>query len=191
MRRVRPAIRRSRGRKHPARDGVGHRDFVWSHACAHGGGSVEPPAGSDTWLGVGLDLGLPLLPTLAAAHRVTMIDAIGQVSKSIATKPIHRSGLLVAWLDETLRALGIDPAAMVGISMGAWIATHYALAFPDRVDRLALIAPAGLVSGLHLRFPASCLPHRAFWRSEARLESFFDIWLRRRAVGGCGRTRGD
>lgn len=31
---------------------------------------------------------VPLLPTLAAAHSVTMIDAIGQPGKSIATKPI-------------------------------------------------------------------------------------------------------
>ena len=99
--------------------------------------------GSTSWL--------PLLPTLAAAHRVTMIDAIGQVSKSIATKPITEAAHLVAWLDETLRALGIDRAAMVGMSLGSWIATQYAVAFPDRVDRLALIGPVGLVSGLHLR----------------------------------------
>jgi pimeloyl-ACP methyl ester carboxylesterase len=102
-----------------------------------------------------------------------MIDAIGQVSKSIATKPITKAADIVAWLDETLRALGIDRAAMVGLSMGSWMATQYALAFPDRVDRLALIAPAGLVSGLHLRFLLRVY-RLAFRPSEADVESFFD-----------------
>lgn len=91
---------------------------------------------------------LPLLPTLAAAHRVTMIDAIGQVSKSIATTPTTTAAHIVAWLDETLCSLGIGRAAVVGMSLGAWMVTHYAMAHPERVDRLALIAPAGLVSGL-------------------------------------------
>ena len=128
---------------------------------------------------------LPLLPTLAAAHRVTMIDAIGQVSKSIATKPITGAADIVAWLDETLRALGIDRAAMVGLSMGSWMATQYALAFPDRVDRLALIAPAGLVSGLHLRFLLRVY-RLAFRPSEADVESFFDTVV---TPAGRGRLR--
>jgi pimeloyl-ACP methyl ester carboxylesterase len=130
---------------------------------------------------------LPLLPTLAAAHRVTMIDVVGQVSKSIATKPITEAAHLVAWLDETLRALGIERAAVVGMSMGAWIATHYAVAFPDRVDRLALICPAGLVSGLRLRFLVRAYGI-AFRRSEARLESFFDTMA---TPAGRGRLRQD
>ena len=130
---------------------------------------------------------LPLLPTLAAAHRVTMIDAIGQVSKSIATKPITGAADIVAWLDETLRALGIDRAAMVGLSMGSWMATQYALAFPDRVDRLALIGPVGLVSGLRLRV----LPlffEMAIRPSEARLKSFLDTVV---TPAGRGRLRQD
>src|SRR5690242_12203634 len=40
--RVLPAIRRSRGRKHHARHGVGPRDLVWSHPCADGGNPSNP-----------------------------------------------------------------------------------------------------------------------------------------------------
>jgi hypothetical protein len=46
------------------------------------------------------------------------------VSKSIATEPITGAADIVAWLDETLRALRIDRAAMVGLSMGTWMATQ-------------------------------------------------------------------
>ena len=93
--------------------------------------------GSTSWL--------PLLPTLAAAHRVTMIDAIGDVNKSIATKPVTTPAHVVTWLDETLHALRIDQAAVVGMSMGTWRSAHFAMAFPNRIDRLALICPVGLV----------------------------------------------
>ena len=114
--------------------------FGRTHVLAAGDPS-KPPLVAMHGIQIASTSWLPLLPTLAAAHKVTMIDAIGQVSKSIATKPITEAAHLVAWLDETLRALGIDRAAMVGMSMGAWIATQYAVAFPDRVDRLALICP--------------------------------------------------
>ncbi|MDT5056585.1 MAG: hypothetical protein QOF66_4951 [Mycobacterium sp.] len=117
---------------------------------------------------------LPLLPTLAAGHRVTMIDAIGDVSKSIASKPITNGGHVVAWLDETLRALEIERAAMVAMSMGTWMATQYAMTSPDRVERLALIAPVGLVSAQHLGWMVSGYYANYLRPTKARLESFID-----------------
>ena len=160
--------------------------FGRTHVLAAGDPS-KPPLVAMHGIQIASTSWLPLLPTLAAAHRVTMIDAIGQVSKSIATKPITGAADVVAWLDETLRALGIDRAAMVGLSMGSWMATQYALAFPDRVDRLALIAPAGLVSGLRLRFLLRVY-RLAFRPSESHLESFFDTVV---TPAGRGRLRQD
>jgi pimeloyl-ACP methyl ester carboxylesterase len=93
---------------------------------------------------------LPMLPVLAAGHRVTMIDVVGDLTKSVAGKPITKRNHIVAWLDETLRALEVDRAAFVGMSFGAWMAAQYAMAFPADVDRLALICPAGLASNLKL-----------------------------------------
>ena len=89
---------------------------------------------------------LPLLHVLAARHRVIMIDVIGQASKSIASKPITRTAHIVGWLDETLRALAVEGSPMICMSMGSCIGANYAMAYPQRVERLALIAPVGLVS---------------------------------------------
>jgi 2-hydroxy-6-oxonona-2,4-dienedioate hydrolase len=47
----------------------------------------------------------------------------------------------VAWLDGLFDALGLDAAALLGHSGGAMWALWYALARPDRVMRLVLIAP--------------------------------------------------
>ena len=160
--------------------------FGRTHVLAAGDPS-KPPLVAMHGIQIASTSWLPLLPTLAAAHRVTMIDAIGQVSKSIATKPTTGAADVVAWLDETLHALGIVRAAMVGLSMGSWMATQYALAFPDRVDRLALIGPVGLVSGLHLRV----LPRFSeigLRPSQARLELFLEACV---TPAGRGRLRQD
>jgi pimeloyl-ACP methyl ester carboxylesterase len=160
--------------------------FGRTHVLAAGDPS-KPPLVAMHGIQIASTSWLPLLPTLAEAHRVTMIDAIGQVSKSIATKPTTKAAHIVAWLDETLRSLGIERAAIVGMSLGAWIATHYAMAHPERVDRLALIAPAGLVSGLRLRFLLRVY-RMAIRPSEANVESFFDTVV---TPAGRGRLRQD
>ena len=147
--------------------------FGRTHVLAAGDPS-KPPLVAMHGMQLGATPWLPLLPSFAAAHRVMMIDAVGQVSKSIATKPITKAAHIVAWLDETLRTLRIERAAMVGLSFGSWIATHYAMAFPDRVDRLALIGPVGLVSAQRVSWLLRLFYDTTFRPTEAHLESFFD-----------------
>ena len=147
--------------------------FGRTHVLA-GGDASKPPLVAMHAMQLGSTSWFPLLPTLAAAHRVMMIDAISQVSKSTATRPITGATHIVAWLDETLRALEIERAAMLGMSMGTWIATQYAMTFPDRVDRLALIGPVGLVSAQRVSWLLRLLYDTTFRPTEAHLESFFD-----------------
>jgi pimeloyl-ACP methyl ester carboxylesterase len=147
--------------------------FGRTHVLTAGDAS-KPPLAAIHPLAFSSTSWLPLLPTLAAEHRVTMIDAIGDVSKSIASKPITNAGHVVAWLDETLRALEVERAAMVAMSMGTWMATQYAMRFPDRVERLALIAPVGLVSTQHLGWMISGYYANYVRPTKARLESFID-----------------
>src|SRR5207244_8415568 len=61
-----------------------------------------------------------------------------------------------ALLDE----LGIASAALVGNSMGGFIGAELALAAPQRVDRLVLVAPAGISSAHSRRAPLVTLARR-------------------------------
>jgi pimeloyl-ACP methyl ester carboxylesterase len=63
------------------------------------------------------------------------------VATAITSSPRH----VVAWMDEVLDALDIEHAPLVGSSFGAWMAMHYCLARPQRLARLAMLAPAGIV----------------------------------------------
>lgn len=115
---------------------------------------------------------VPLLPILCANHCVTLVDAIDEVGKSIQTKPATKSADLVAWLDEALRALDIQRSAIVAASRGTWIATHYATAFRERVERLALVCPVGIVGGMSPTFLFRGLTTIAVWPTERRVWSF-------------------
>jgi pimeloyl-ACP methyl ester carboxylesterase len=56
-----------------------------------------------------------------------------------------RDGTVSRWLDDSLTAIDVlcrGPQILVGSSMGAWLALHCALARPDRISGVLLVAPA-------------------------------------------------
>ena len=140
----------------------------------HAGDPSKPPLVALHGSSVSSTMWVPLLPVLTATHSVTMIDAIDEVGKSIPTKPTPKSADLVAWLDEALRALDIQRSAIVGASRGTWIATHYATAFPERVERLAFMCPVGIVGGMSPSFLFRGLATIAVWPTERRVWSLID-----------------
>ena len=83
-----------------------------------------------------------VIPALAAKHRVIALDQIGF---GRSDKPLlgYRAGTFVDFLDGFLNELKIDRASLVGNSLGGWIAANFALAHPERIDRLVLCDAAG------------------------------------------------
>jgi pimeloyl-ACP methyl ester carboxylesterase len=100
---------------------------------------------------------LPLLPALSSSRRVYMLDAVGDLNKSVARRVLSTPAHVVSWIEDTLDALSVRSTAVVGASIGTWMGAHFAMANPERVERLALICPAGLVSRQHTRWLLSAL----------------------------------
>ena len=86
---------------------------------------------------------LEQLPVLAGEHRVVALDLPGFGYSPMPPAEISISGY-ARLLDSLLDELGIDAAAVVGNSMGGFIAAELAIAFPQRVERLVLISAAGI-----------------------------------------------
>jgi pimeloyl-ACP methyl ester carboxylesterase len=97
------------------------------------------------------------LPVLAATHRVFLIDTVGDMNKSAATAVMATRGDVVRWIDSVLDGLQIAQAAFLGHSYGAWMATTYAIARPERVERLALLCPAAVFAGTRPAWIASAM----------------------------------
>jgi pimeloyl-ACP methyl ester carboxylesterase len=83
-------------------------------------------------------------PTWAGHLRVYAVDVIGEPGLSAPSRPPLGGGAYAAWLDDVLRGLGLDRVALVGVSLGGWLALDYATRRPGRVTRLALLNPGGV-----------------------------------------------
>jgi pimeloyl-ACP methyl ester carboxylesterase len=88
---------------------------------------------------------LEQLPVFARDHRVVTFDLPGFGHSPMPSEPISISAY-ARLLDGLLGQLGVDAAAVVGNSMGGFISAELAIAFPQRVERLALVSAAGISS---------------------------------------------
>ncbi|MFD0488539.1 alpha/beta fold hydrolase [Saccharopolyspora spinosporotrichia] len=81
---------------------------------------------------------------LAARFRVYAVDVIGEPGLSAASRPPAASDRYALWLEAVLDFLGVRSAAVMGSSLGGWLALDFATRRPERVRRLALSCPLGL-----------------------------------------------
>jgi 2-hydroxy-6-oxonona-2,4-dienedioate hydrolase len=93
-------------------------------------------------LGGGAETLRPLIALLAPRHHVFAPDQIGFGGSD---KPMidYRITTLVEFLHGFLDAVGVDRPDLLGVSLGARVASLYALEHPRRVGRLVLVSGAG------------------------------------------------
>ncbi|ELY85639.1 alpha/beta fold hydrolase [Natrialba taiwanensis] len=96
---------------------------------------------------------------LADDYRLIAPDTIGQPGKSAETRVNPNRSGYGEWTVDILDALEIPSASMIGTSYGGGIILRTAAVAPERIDRAALVVPAGfgtgsLVSMLQVGLPA-------------------------------------
>ena len=118
---------------------------------------------------------IPNIEALSRRYRIYAVDNIYDYGLSIYKEPIKKLADYVSWLDELFTA--IEPGnkiKLMGLSYGAWLTSQYALHFPDRLDKIVLLAPGGTVLPIRLEWVIRAvlcfLPHRYFTKS-------FLFWL--------------
>jgi pimeloyl-ACP methyl ester carboxylesterase len=118
---------------------------------------------------------LPEVAPLLERFRVHAVDVIGQSVKSADTRLKLDGADYGEWLVDVLDGLGLPRAHLYGVSWGGFVARKLAEVAPDRIDRLALLVPAGFVGGPVWRgFTEVAMPlamYRMF-PSDARLRRF-------------------
>ena len=88
---------------------------------------------------------IPLIATLSEDYRTYALDHVFDYGRSIDTSPMKKPDDFVQWLDELFSALELKNINLMGYSYGGWQASLYALAFPERLNKLVLLAPANTV----------------------------------------------
>ena len=94
-------------------------------------------------LGASADIWMYNVDALAKQHRVYVPDLVG-FGRSDKPGPSFSPFDYTNFLDDFIDTLSIDRVSLVGQSLGGGIALHYALQFPQRVDKLVLVDSAGL-----------------------------------------------
>jgi pimeloyl-ACP methyl ester carboxylesterase len=95
----------------------------------HGGGD-----NSSSWA--------PNIEALSRRHRCYAVDLINASTRSVRARPMNKMEDILRWMAETLDALGVEGKAdVMGMSYGAHLSARFALAYPERVEKLVLIAP--------------------------------------------------
>ncbi len=96
--------------------------------------------------------------------RVYAVDLPGEPGRSAENRPAWDGPGFAEWLEDVLDGLKIQKTALLGISQGGWTALRFATAHPDRVTRLVLLAPSGI------------MPTRLSFILKAILLSMFGRW---------------
>jgi pimeloyl-ACP methyl ester carboxylesterase len=76
--------------------------------------------------------------------RCYAVDMIGEAGFSAPVRPPLESDAHALWLDDVMRGLGLVKTSLVGVSLGGWLALDYGKRYPQCVERIALVCPAGI-----------------------------------------------
>jgi pimeloyl-ACP methyl ester carboxylesterase len=99
----------------------------------------------------------PAIEHLAAEHTVLAPDLLGH-GESAKPRGDYSLGAYASAVRDTMVALGLERATIVGHSLGGGIAMQFAYQFPERCERLVLVSSGGLGREVHPLLRAATLP---------------------------------
>jgi len=82
---------------------------------------------------------------LSKEFRVYAVDIIGEPGKSYESRPELQPLNYADWILDIFNELKINKANFVGNSLGGWMSLCFATQYPERVNKLVLIAASGIV----------------------------------------------
>lgn len=88
--------------------------------------------------------------------RIYAVDIIGEPGLSAQARLPMNTDAYTLWLDDVMQEAGLSDAAVVGESLGGWLALDYASRRPEKITKLALLAPGGV--GPQRKFLLKALP---------------------------------
>jgi pimeloyl-ACP methyl ester carboxylesterase len=79
---------------------------------------------------------------LSARYRTYAVDVIGEMNKSLPTRPIRSHPEFMNWMADLFDGLRLEATHLMGNSNGGCFALETALFLPERVRKVVLISPA-------------------------------------------------
>jgi pimeloyl-ACP methyl ester carboxylesterase len=86
------------------------------------------------------------VPGYCSDFRVYAIDIPGDPGRSAPSRLDLNSPAYAEWLEDVLNELHIEKTHLLGLSQGGLNAIRFATCYPDRVERLVLLSPGGVIA---------------------------------------------
>jgi pimeloyl-ACP methyl ester carboxylesterase len=77
-------------------------------------------------------------------YRVYALDIPGEPGRSDERQLPFNTSDLDNWLYDVFEGLSISKAVMIGASLGGFLAAKFAIRYPEKIDKLVLLCPAGI-----------------------------------------------
>jgi len=81
---------------------------------------------------------------LSETFHVFAIDIIGECGKSSENRPAFKNDNYSNWIFEIIEKLALNRLSIIGCSLGGWIALDFSIKHPERIEKLVLMATAGI-----------------------------------------------
>ncbi len=134
---------------------------------------------------------LPVIQSLARRYTVIAPDFLGH-GKSAKPRADYSVGGYANGMRDLLTVLGIDKVTVVGHSLGGGVAMQFAYQFPERTERMILVAPGGLGPEVSPAIRAITLPLAGAAMGVLTLPGLRHVgrtWLRALAASGVSKAR--
>lgn len=115
------------------------------------------------------------LAPLLERFRLHAVDVVGQSVKTPHARPSVKNNDYGVWLADVLDGLSLASAPIIAVSWGGFAAIRLAAHAPERIERLALLVPAGIVNGSAWQGMTKLMWPMMMWRmfpSEKRFDAF-------------------
>jgi len=143
------------------------------------GNSELPPIVLFHGINSGVPMALEAIQHLSEHYCIYGIDTIGQTNRSAETRLPLKGDSYGKWIVEVLDSLGLEKAAFIGVSYGAYLLQRLIAYAPSRIQKAIFVVPSGFANGAFLPSLRQLLfPMGKFMRSkkETDLIKFMDAF---------------
>ena len=95
--------------------------------------------------GASATMWFPNIGPLSSAFHVFAVDIVGEPGKSRQVRLLKNREDCATWLCDLIQNLGLTRPNIAGLSYGGWHTLNFSFYHPDKVNRIAVLAPAGSI----------------------------------------------
>ena len=108
-------------------------------------------------IGCAVDSWILNINAIAQKHRVYALDLVG-FGKSDKPEIDYSFATFAKFVKDFMVTQNIEKASLIGWSLGGGTSLQFAIDFPEKLDKLVLLASAGVGKEIHLMFRMSSIP---------------------------------